>query len=139
MASGDESLFNEMEAPALRQFSGLLGNLANRGAAGSGRGSLGTLRSSAFQNQQSSAASNFAQELQANRQNLQRQGIRDLMEISNLLLGQRPYDRLVEKKEEKQPSGWGSIAGGVLGGAAGAFFGMPVQGAMAGSAIGSQF
>lgn len=139
LAGGDEGLFNEMEAPALRQFSGLLGNLGSRFAAGSGRGSLGNLRSSGFQNTGTAAASNFAQELQANRQNLQRQALHDLMGFSNQILGQRPYERTLTQKQEKQPSGWGSLLGGLAGGLGGAFIGQPVAGAQFGSALGSFF
>ena len=53
-----------MEAPALKQFSGLQGNLASRF---SGMGS-GARRSSGFQNTSNQAASDFAQQLQANKQ-----------------------------------------------------------------------
>ena len=73
LASGDQSYFDEMEAPAKRQFNELQGNLGSRFSFGQGKGSLGDRRSSGFQNETSSAASNFAQQLQANRQGLQRQ------------------------------------------------------------------
>jgi len=139
LAGGDQSLYNEMEAPALRQFNQLQGSLASRFSQGSGGTSTGLRRSSGFQNTGTAAASNFAQELQANRQNLQRQAIHDLLGLSNQLLGQRPYERDLFKKQEEQPSGWGSIAGGILGGVGGAFFGQPVLGAQLGSAVGSQF
>jgi hypothetical protein len=135
LAGGDESLFDEMEAPALRQFQGTLGGIASKF---SGQG-MGSRRSSGFQNETTAAASNFAQQLQSQRQGLQRQAINDLMGMSNTLLNQRPYERFMTQKEQKQPSGWGSIGGGILGGIGGAFFGQPVQGAMFGSALGSQF
>lgn len=135
LAGGDQELFNEIESPALQQFQGTLGGIASKF---SGQG-MGSRRSSGFQNATTSAASNFAQQLQSNRQGLQRQAINDLMGMSNQLLGQRPYERFMTQKEQKQPSGWGSIGGGILGGIGGAFFGMPVQGAMADSALGSQF
>lgn len=139
LASGDQSYFDEMEAPALRQFNALQGNIASRYSAGGGAGSLSGRRSSGFQNEMTSASSDFAQKLQANRQNLQRQALLDLSGMTSELLGQRPYERDLFKKQEKQPSGWGSIAGGLLGGVGGAFFGAPVQGAMIGSQIGSMF
>src|SRR5258705_9357563 len=75
LAGGEEGSFDEMEAPAMRQFSELLGGLGSRF---SGMGDLGSRKSSGFQNAGTSAASNFAQELQGNRQNLQRQAINDL-------------------------------------------------------------
>ncbi len=116
LAGGDQDTFDQMEAPALRQFSGLQGNLASRfsggGNGGQGR-SLGSRHSSGFQNTMNSAASNFAQELQGNRQNLQRQALNDLMGFSNELLGQKPYENFMTKKQE---SPWAGIVG-KLGGA----------------------
>ena len=94
LASGDEGQFEEMEAPALRQFNELQGNLASRF---SGMG-MGGRKSSGFQNASSAAASNSAQELQANRQSLQSNALKDLMVMSNALMGQRPYEQgIVEK------------------------------------------
>lgn len=107
LAGGDEETFNQMEAPALRQFSGLQGNLASRF---SGMGSLGGRNSSGFQNTMNSASSNFAQELQGNRQNLQRQALMDLMGLSNSLLGQRPTENLITPKRQKQ-NPWAGIVG----------------------------
>jgi len=126
LAGGDQSTFDEMEAPALRQFAGLQGNIASRfsggGNGGQGR-SLGSRHSSGFQNTMNSAASNFAQELQSQRQGLQRQAIMDLMGISNSLLGQRPQENfLVEKQQKPNYAGMiGGLAGNILGSAAGPF------------------
>lgn len=106
LAGGDESLFNEIEAPALRQFSGLQGNLASRF---SGMG-MGGRHSSGFQNTANQAASDFAQDLQSRRQGLMRQAIQDLMGISNDLLGQRPYEQFLTKKTHKQPF-WKQLLG----------------------------
>lgn len=106
LAGGDQETFNQMEAPALRQFSGLQGNLASRfsGMGGGSQGrALGGRHSSGFQNTMNSAASNFAQELQSNRQNLQRQAIQDLHGMSSDLLGQRPYENFMIKKQQKKP------------------------------------
>jgi hypothetical protein len=141
LAGGDQGTFDEMEAPALRQFSGLQGNMASRF---SGMGGLGARKSSGFQNTMNSAASNFAQELQSNRQNLQRQALQELMGFSNQLLGQKPYKNSLIKKEEKKP-GWGGAIGAGLGGLAGlipgfgAAIGGPMGGAQLGYGIGSQF
>ncbi|RPI85130.1 MAG: hypothetical protein EHM34_02410 [Nitrosopumilales archaeon] len=140
LAGGDQSLFDEMEAPALRQFNQIQGGIASRfSGGGGGQGAMSSRRSSGFQNTMSAKASDFAQQLQANRQNLQRQGLSDLFNMSNMLLSQNPYDRSLVKKEEKQPSGWGGLAGGIAGGIGGAFLGQPVLGAQLGSALGSQF
>jgi len=96
LAGGDQSMFEEMEAPALRQFSELQGNIASR-FSGAGTGSR---RSSGFQNTMSSAASNFAQDLQSKRTDMRSQALRDLMGFSNQLLQQRPFDQgLVEKPQ----------------------------------------
>lgn len=94
LAGGDEGTFNQIEAPALKQFSGLQGNLASRF---SGMGS-GARRSSGFQNTSNQAASDFAQQLQANRTGLQQQATRDLMGFGNELLNQRPYEQTLTKK-----------------------------------------
>ncbi len=98
LAGGDESLFAEMEAPALRQFSGLLGNMASRF---SGMG-MGARRSSGFQNTMGAMGSDFAQQLQSQRQGLQRQAIMDLSGLSNQLLQQQPYG-LQERGQKQQP------------------------------------
>jgi hypothetical protein len=119
LASGDQSQFEQLEAPALRQFGALQGNIASRF---SGMGS-GARRSSGFQNTMSSAASDFAQQLQAQRLGLQQQAIRDLMGMGSQLLGQRPYEQFLVKKEMpfwKQLALTGSQAGAeALGGMAG--------------------
>jgi len=138
LAGGDQSMFAEMEAPALRQFSGLQGNLASRF---SGMGGLGARKSSGFQNTMTSAASNFAQELQSNRQNLQQQAIKDLAVLSNQLLGQRPYENFLIEKQKRQ-GGFGGAIGAGLGGLGGFLAGGPVgamQGAQLGYGVGSQF
>lgn len=136
LAAGDQSIFNEIESPALQQFSGLQGNIASRF---SGMGGTGARRSSGFQNTMNAAASDFAQQLQSQRQNLQRQAIMDLMGISSNLLGQRPYENTLTKKST-DASGWGSALGGVLGagvgGAAGFMTGNPWLG-IAGAKVGS--
>lgn len=107
LAGGDQSMFEQMEAPALKQFSELQGGLASRF---SGMGS-GARRSSGFQNTMNQASSDFASQLQSNRQNLQRQALMDLMGISSQLLGQKPYEQFLVEKPQKQNI-WGNIAGG---------------------------
>jgi hypothetical protein len=110
MASGDQSYFDEMEAPALRQAGALQGNLASRF---SGQG-MGGRHSSGFQNSSSQSMNEFAQGLQSKRSEMMMQSIRDLMGSSNMLLGQRPYENFLVQKEHKDTSGgWGDIAGGI--------------------------
>jgi len=58
----------------------------------------GARRSSGFQDTANSAASDFAQQLQANRVGLQQNAIKDLMGFGNELLNQRPYEQTLTKK-----------------------------------------
>ncbi len=141
LAGGDESMFSEIEAPALRQFSGLQGNIASRfsqggGSPGGRQAALGTRRSSGFQNTMGAAASDFAQQLQSQRQGLQRQAIMDLSGLQSDLLGQRPYHTELEPRKQKQ-SFWQKAApwaGAAIGGIAGG-----PSGALAGYQMGNQF
>jgi len=138
LAGGDESFFEQMEAPAQRQFQGQLGQLASRFSQGGSGGRHG----SGFQNTATAASSNFAQDLAANRMNLQRQALQDLMGFSNQLLQQRPYQRDLFEKPQKQSSGWGGAIGAGLGGLAGFLSPMPgglLKGAQLGQSIGSAF
>lgn len=138
LAGGDQDLFAEMEAPALKQFSGIQGNLASRF---SGMG-IGGRRSSGFQNTSNQAASDFAQQLQSRRQELQRGAIGDLWGMKNDLLGKQPYDNFLIPKG---PSGWQQFLGGSLpiaGAALGGIFGGPAGagiGGRAGSAAAQAF
>lgn len=120
LAGGDEETFNEMEAPALRQFSELQGGLASRF---SGMGGLGARNSSGFQNSANAQASNFAQELQGRRQGLQQQAIKDLMGLSGELLGQRPYENYLVPKQENQTAGLIGKLGGAIPGLVSSFMG----------------
>jgi hypothetical protein len=141
MASGDQSFYDQLEAPALRQFSATQQNLANRYSGGAGRGGLSNRRSSGFQNEQGEFASNFAQQLQANRLGLQRQAHNDLWTMSQQFLGQQPYTRDLVAKKDKS-SGWPALAGAGIGAAGGFFVGGPMgafQGAQLGYGFGSQF
>ena len=139
LAGGDQTIFNQIEAPALQQFAGLQGNIASRfSQGGGGPGALGARKSSGFQNTMNQEASNFAQQLQAQRQQLQRQAVMDLMGISNQLLGQKPYEQFLVQKQQK-PSFLQSLIGGaapLAGAAIGGIFGGPM-GAALGSGLGS--
>lgn len=99
LASGDQDIFNQLEAPALKQFGALQGNIASRF---SGQG-MGARRSSGFQNSMGQAGSDFAQQLQANRIGLQQQAIQDLMGMGNTLLSQRPYENFLVQKQQSTP------------------------------------
>lgn len=130
LAGGDQNTFNQIEAPAMQQFNELQGGLASRF---SGMG-MGGRRSSGFQNTANQAGSDFAQQLQSNRQSLQRQALMDLTSMSQSLLGQRPYEQfLVEKQQRANP--WAEFAGKLGGAIPGAVAGF-ATGGPAGAAIG---
>lgn len=143
LAQGNPELFAEIEAPALQQFSELQGGIASRFSQGGGQGSLSGRKSSGFQNTQTSAASNFAQQLQAQRQGLQRQAQDDLMRFSHAMMAERPFEKGLFAKPGKEGGGsslWKGLAGGLAGGAAGFFAGGgagALPGAMAGYNFGS--
>ncbi len=134
LAGGDQSQFEQLEAPALKQFNELQGNVASRF---SGMGS-GARKSSGFQNSLTGATSDFAQQLQSQRMQIQRQALSDLMGMSESLLNQRPQENFLIQKQQKlsfssQLFGAGlPIAGAAIGGA----FGGPV-GAQIGGSVGS--
>lgn len=96
LAGGDPELFEQIEAPAFRQFSQLQGQMGSRF---SGMGS-GARKSSGFQNAMGGAASDFAQQLQSQRMGLQRQATQDLMGMVQSLLGQRPYEQFLVPKQK---------------------------------------
>jgi hypothetical protein len=113
LAGGDSQTFEEMEAPAMKQFSQLLGGLSSRaGGLGGGVGSGGGW-SSAAQNKGTSAAADFAQQLQANRLNLQNQATQQLFNMGQTLLGQKPFERYMQ--EERMPF-WQQMLLGLAGG-----------------------
>jgi len=106
LAGGDEETFGQIEAPALKQFNALQGQLGSRF---SGMGT-GATKSSGFQNTMNSAAQDFAGQLQSQRQSLQQQALNDLIGFSGQLLNQKPYENLLVKKEHKEPF-WKQLLG----------------------------
>lgn len=131
LAGGDASFFDEMEAPAKRQFNDTIGGLSSRF---SGAG-MGARRSGSFQNATSAAASNFAQDLASKRMELRRQAILDLHGMSQQLLGNSPYTRGMYKKDQGGGS-WGGAASGALSGAMSGFAAGGPWGALGGGALG---
>lgn len=107
LAGGDQSAFDEMEAPAMRQFSALQGNIASR-FSGMGQGGR---RSSGFQNTMNQASSDFAQDLASKRMEHRRNAIQDLMGFSEMLMGQQPYETGLVEKQQK-PSFLNSVSQG---------------------------
>jgi hypothetical protein len=106
LARGDQGMFEQLEAPAMRQFQGLQGQLGSRF---SGMG-MGARRSSGFQNTANQAAGDFAQQLQAQRMGLQRQALMDLSGLSSELLSQRPYEKFLTPKQKPW---WQEFLGGL--------------------------
>ncbi len=104
LAGGDQSMFEEMEKPALRQFGELQGGLASKF---SGMG-MGGRRSSGFGNTMNQATSDFAQGLQSKRTDMRMNALKELMGMGNQLLGQKPYETTLTKKP---PSFWESLMG----------------------------
>ncbi len=112
LAGGDEDMFNQLEAPALKQFSGLQGQLASRF---SGMG-MGGRNSSGFQNASNQATQDFAGQLQSQRLGLQQDAIKNLMGFSDLILGQKPYEQFLSEKPQKQPGFWHEFGTNMAGG-----------------------
>lgn len=119
MAQGNDSGFAPHEEYANRQFQNFSGQNASRF---SGMG-MGARRGSGFQNQQTQGAQDFASQLAMQRQGLQRQALQDLMGISGQILGQRPQENFLVKKDLPfwQQLGLGAVGG--LTSAAGSLFG----------------
>lgn len=131
LAAGDQSLFEEIEAPAHRQFQEKIGGVSNRFS----NAGMGSRRSSGFQNATNQASSDFAMNLQAQRMGMRNQALQELMGYSNQLLGQKPYDRFIQEKPQKEGIDWWGLGGSALGAAGGFFAGGPV-GAVQGASLG---
>lgn len=137
LAAGDPELMAQMEQQALREFSGTQGNIASRF---SGMG-MGGQKSSGFRNTMNQAASDFTKDLQAQRQQLQRQAIMDMMGISQSLLNQNPYETMMYERKHHGPSsagkgsGWKGALGAGIGGVGGFLLGGPM-GAATGASLG---
>lgn len=98
LAGGDQSQFEQLEAPALRQFNQFQSDTANRFSQ-QAPGAMSSQGGSGFRNALNQGASDFAQNLHSRRLDLQRQSISDLLRISESLLGQRPYDKFLMRKK----------------------------------------
>lgn len=130
LAGGSQEGFDQMEAPAWRDFNAVQGNIASRF---SGLGDTGGRSSSGFGHALNSASSNFAQDLASKRMGLQRQAMMDLHGLGNQLLGQRPQENFLVKKG----GSWLDKLLGSLGGAATGAAGGYMAGGPAGAAVGA--
>lgn len=131
LAGGEEGAFEEMEAPAWRQFQEAQGQLGSRF---SGLG-MGAQRGSGFKQSAGQLGSDFAMNLASKRHELRRQALSDLMGYSRELLGQRPQEQFLYEKPKKKGFDWGGALGALGGGALGFFAGGPM-GAMTGASMG---
>jgi hypothetical protein len=139
LAHGDQSAYDEMEAPAMRQFQQFQGqNSARFNSFGHG-----ATKGTDFQNFQNQATSDFAQDLASKRSELRRQAIQDLRGMTQDLLGNRPYEKgLVQKEDQGMLGGYGGVLGAGAGAVGGFFAGGPagvLPGATLGHQVGSKF
>lgn len=109
LAGGDPSQFQQLEAPALRQFGQLQGNIASRFSAPG----TGARHSSGFQNTMGGAAADLAERLQSQRMGLQQNAISQLLGLSHSLLGRPLSEELLIPKKK---SFWEELLGGAAGG-----------------------
>jgi len=101
LASGDEETFRQIEAPAWRDFNRAQGAIGNRYAQLQ-PGAMSAQRGSGFANRMNLHSQDFAEKLQANRQALSSQALRDLFSMSSHLFQNQPFDKaLVEKGPSK--------------------------------------
>ena len=105
---GSEESWGQLEAPALRQFGELQGQIASRF---SGMG-MGNRRSSGFQNALGGAGADLTERLQAQRMGLQNQAQRQLMGLYENLMGQ---DLNTNYLVPKKTPWWQSALAGLTG------------------------
>ena len=106
LSQGDEGMFQQLEAPAYSSLEKSLGNISSRFS------QVGAQDSSAFQNALAGQAGSLAENLGSQRIGLQNQSVNQLLNQSQLLLGQRPFDTQLQKKDSMD---WGAIIGKLLG------------------------
>lgn len=119
MAGGDQSMFEEMEAPAWNDYEQGMGAMGTRFS----NMGMGAQNSSGFKQAMGGMAGQFAQNLHSQRMSFQQQAIKDLMGMSGELMGMKTMDSGLVKKP---PSGWEQFlsmisgmsgqAGGIAGG-----------------------
>lgn len=93
LAGGEEGAFEQQEAPAYAAFNKTLGQLGSRFS------QFGAQDSSAFQNAVSGAGKDLAMDLQGQRSQTQMDAISKLLGFSNNLLGQKPYENVLQKDD----------------------------------------
>lgn len=143
-AGGSPEYWKQLEAPAMRQFGELQGDIASR-FSGAGTGAR---RSSGFQNTMGGASADLAERLQSQRLGLQQNAISQLMGLYGNLMGTEMYDTYLTP-EKKKLSKWrqllgaglpigGGILGGLLGGPMGAGLGSTLGGGLGKAFLGDE-
>lgn len=95
---GNEDMWSKLEAPAMRQFGALQGNLASRFSGGMGAGGSGMRKSSGFRNTMNEAGMDLAERLQGQRMGLQ-QGAQDrLMSLFQQIMGHNEFENVLAPK-----------------------------------------
>jgi hypothetical protein len=108
---GTPEMWEQLEAPALRQFGAAQGSLASRFSQGGAR------RSSGFANSGSAASMELAERLQSNRLGLQQGAQKQLLDLYQQLLGTDLEDTFsIDKKKSNR---WGGALSGASSGALG--------------------
>ncbi len=133
-SGGNEDMWKQLEAPAMRQFGQLQGNIASRF---SGAG-MGARRSSGFQNALSSESTDLAERLQSQRLGLQQGAQNQLMSLYSQLMQMDPYEISLMEKKKKGLNWGGGLKGAVSGATAGSSLGPwgAVGGGIAGGTLG---
>ncbi len=106
LASGDEELFKELEAPAYKNLEKGLAQTGNRFS------QFGAQDSSAFQNALAGQSSELATNLQSRRGDLRREAIQALLGQSDQLLNAKPYENILEQQD--QGFNWTKMLGELL-------------------------
>lgn len=111
IASGDQSYFQQLEAPAMRQFGQMQSQIANRF---SGMGTSGARHSSGFQNAQGGLAEDFAERLQSQRLGLQQSAWQQLLGMGQHLYDSDTFDtHFLPKKKSFWEEFFGNAAEGI--------------------------
>jgi hypothetical protein len=105
LAGGDESAFEDMEAPAYNAFNKTLGQTASRFS------QFGAQNSSAFQNAVSGAGADLAKNLQGNRSDMRMKALQQLLGQSNTLLGMKPFENTLQ---DEGGMDWNQIGGALI-------------------------
>lgn len=125
---GTQKQWDQLEAPALRQFGALQGDLASRFSQAGGR------HSSGFQNTMSEAGAGLSEQLQSQRMKYQQDAQDRLMSLFQSLMGQDEFNQFLTKQKQKKNRFGGALSGAGQGAIAGSSLGWPgaVGGAIAG-------